>query len=413
MKNPSSFEFVQLRCAIAPGSVDIPLAVADALGNPIDFPSIDLALVPGDCVAIAVHESLPHPEPIVKAIVEWLLSKHPASDLSIRVVLAPGNESLALQLDDWLATRWPVSDLAGDLSADQATDQATPKSITESTPSNSLQRVLCHDPDDQQNLEYIAATKQSEAIYLNRELVEADFVIPVYRWLEPKVPRGHDPYVVLPAFGDRATQARYAKSWLEQHEPARGTHKKASESGWLAGIQYAIGAVANQEGLIAMLVGGAPESVDKACSEGVQAAPDPTETPLQQGFELVVVELVDPLRVPSWNQVASAAWSAQRWLSPAGRIVVVATSLAEVTPGIGALASDDPDEELQQTLLTSSLQDAYAAAILRDIQSRRSVYVQSQVDPELLESLGFASIRDPSELERLMQKSKRVGVMEY
>ena len=206
MKNPSSFEFVQLRCAIAPGSVDIPLAVADALGNPIDFPSIDLALVPGDCVAIAVHESLPHPEPIVKAIVEWLLSKHPASDLSIRVVLAPGNESLAQELDDWLATRWPVSDLAGDLSADQATDQATAKAITESTPSNSLQRVLCHDPDDQQNLEYIAATKQSEAIYLNRELVEADFVIPVYRWLEPKDPRGHDPYVVLPAYGHRAAR---------------------------------------------------------------------------------------------------------------------------------------------------------------------------------------------------------------
>jgi hypothetical protein len=413
MKNPSSFEFVQLRCAVASGSVDIPQAVADALGNPIDFPSIDLALVPGDCVAIAVHESLPHPEPIVKAIVEWLLSKHPASDLSIRVVLAPGNESLTQELDDWLATRWPVSDLAGDLSVDQATDQATAKSITESTPSNSLQRVLCHDPDDQQNLEYIFATEQSEAIYLNRELVEADFVIPIYRWLEPKDPRGHDPYVVLPAFGDRATQARYAKSWLEQHEPARGTHKKASESGWLAGIQYAIGAVANQEGLIAMLVGGAPETVDKVCSQGVHAAPNPTETPSQEGFELVVVELVDPLRVPSWNQVASAAWSAQRWLSPAGRIVVVATSLAEVTPGIGALASDDPDEELQQTLLTSSLQDAYAAAILRDIQSRRSVYVQSQVDPELLESLGFASIRDPSELERLMQKSKRVGVMEY
>jgi len=409
MKNPSSFEFVQLRCAIAPGSVDIPQAVADALGNPIDFPSIDLALVPGDCIAIAVHESVPQPEPIVKAIIEWLLSKHPASDLSIRVVLAPGNESLAEQLDNWLATRWPVSELEGDYSADKSSENA----IAESTPSHSLQRVLCHDPDDQQNLEYIAATDQSEAIYLNRELVEADFVIPIYRWLEPKDPRGHDPYVVLPAFGDRATQARYAKSWLQEHEPARGTHKKASESGWLAGIQYAIGAVANQEGLIAMLVGGAPESVDKVCSEGVHTAPNPTETHTQQNFELVVVELVDPLRVPSWTQVASAAWSAQRWLSPAGRIVVVATSLAEVTPGIGALASDDPDEELQQTLLTSSLQDAYAAAVLRDIQSRRSVYVQSQVDPELLESLGFASIRDPSELERLMQKSKRVGVMEY
>jgi hypothetical protein len=395
MKNPSSFEFVQLRCAIAPGSVDIPQAVEQALGNPIEFPSVDLALVPGDRVAIAVHESLPQPEPVVMAIIDWLLSKHPTSDLAIRVVLAPGNEPLAQRLNDWIATRCPQSE-----------------STSESTP-EPTHRVMCHDPEDQQNLEYIAATMQSEGIYLHRELVDADFVIPVYRWLETKDPRGHDPYVVLPAFGDRATQARYAKNWLKQQDPAPPTSKKASESGWLAGIQYAIAAVANQEGRIAMLVGGAPESVDQACSNAVHSGSSPKEATSQQGFELVVVQLVDPSSVPSWTQVASAAWSAQRWLSPAGRIVVVASNLTEVSPGIGALASDEPDEELLQLLLTSSLQDANAAAVLRDIQSRRSVYVQSQVDPELLESLGFASIRDPSELERLMQKSKRVGVMEY
>jgi hypothetical protein len=131
------------------------------------------------------------------------------------------------------------------------------------------------------------------------------------------------------------------------------------------------------------------------------------------GFDLVVVQLVDESQAPSWSQVASAAHGAERWLTPAGRIVVVANGLAEVTSGIGALASDEPDEDLQQMLLQSTLSDAFAAAVLRGIQSRRSVYVQSQVDAETLESLGFASIRNPNELERLMQSAVRVGVLEY
>jgi hypothetical protein len=128
---------------------------------------------------------------------------------------------------------------------------------------------------------------------------------------------------------------------------------------------------------------------------------------------LIVVQLVDESSGSLWSQVASAAHSAQRWLTPTGRIVVVATSLDDVSAGISALASDEPDEELQQILLEGQLEDAFSAAVLRGIQSRRSVYLQSQVDPEILESLGFASIRDPSELERLMQSVPRVGVMEY
>jgi hypothetical protein len=274
-------------------------------------------------------------------------------------------------------------------------------------------RVVCHDPDDPQHLEYIAASEQAEAIYLHRDLVEADFVIPVYRWLEPQDPRGHDPYVVLPAFADRSTMNRHAKAWVKQSEPRRKGVKSTAESGWLAGIQFAIAALANQDGQIAMLAAGTPESVDRACRErvGVDAARE--LDPADKGFELVVVQLVDDHREPTWSHVASAAFGAERWLTAAGRIVVVATKLKDVTSGIGALASDDPDEELQQILLDSKMEDAFAAAVLRGIQSRRSIYVQSQVDPEILESLGFASIRDPSELERLMHSASRVGVMEY
>jgi len=186
-----------------------------------------------------------------------------------------------------------------------------------------------------------------------------------------------------------------------------------AESGWLAGIQFAIGALANQEGQIAMLVSGTPAGVDRACQEVLGTSPQAEKIASEKGFDLVVVELVDEFGTPNWRQIAGAACSAERWLSPAGRIVVVASKLSVVSSGIGALASDDPDEEIQQVLLDSQLEDSFSAAVLRGIQSRRSIYLQSQVDPETLESLGFASIRNPSELDRLIHKASRVGVMEY
>jgi len=390
MKNTSRFDLVQLRCAIATGSIEIPQAIALAMEKPLDFPPISQALVPGDRVAIAVHENLPHATSFVESIVDWILQQQ-LEDLRISVILPSGRQAQAETLIESLK-------------------QKHPEYLQEDDPRCS---VVCHDPDNQQNLEYIAASEQAEPIYLHRDLVEADFVIPVYRWLEPQDPRANDPYVVLPAFADRATMNRHAKSWLKQSGFIRNTPKTDSESGWLAGIQFAIAALANQEGKIAMIASGNPLKVDQKCREAIAASG--TATPIQNdaGFDLIVAQLVDDSHSANWCDVASAAHSAERWLTPAGRIVVVATELDEISTGIGALASDDPDEELQQSLLESNLKDAFAAAVLRGIQSRRSIYVQSKVDPETLESLGFASIRDPNELERLMQSVARVGVMEY
>lgn len=390
MKNTSRFDLVQLRCAIAAGSIEIPQAIALAMEKPIDFPPINQALVPGDRVAIAVHENLPHAVSFVESIVDWILQQQ-LDDLRISVILPSGRQVQAESLIESLKQKHPEY-----LQADD------PRC-----------RVICHDPDNQQNLEYIAASDQAEPIYLHRDLVEADFVIPVYRWLEPQDPRGHDPYVVLPAFADRATMNRHAKSWFKQSGLIRNTPKTASESGWLAGIQFAIAALANQEGKIAMIASGTPLKVDRTCRETIATTGNTEAIENAAGFDLIVAQLVDDPQSPNWSDVASAAHSAERWLNPAGRIVVVATQIDEISPGIAALASDDPDEELQQSLLESNLKDAFAAAVLRGIQSRRSIYVQSKVDPEALESLGFASIRDPNELERLMQSVARVGVMEY
>lgn len=390
MKNYTGFDFVQLRSAVISGSVELPQAVIEAMEKPLDYPAIDKALVPGDLVALAVHESLPQAQIVIETILDWLFQQGP-EDLRISVVLPQSQQSLAASILEKLNQQHPEM-LHGEL----------PRC-----------RVVCHDPDDQQSLGYIAASEQAEAIYLHRELVEADFVIPIYRCLEKDDPRGHDPYVVLPAFADRASMNRHAKSWFQQSTATRNTIKTITESGWLAGIQFAIATLVNQEGSIARIVSGTPTQVDRVCRESLQQARSQTALSNESSFELVVVQLVDPSGPSGWNQIASAVTSAQRWLTPTGRVVVVAPELSSVSAGIHALASDDPDEEIQQMLLGSNLEDSFAATLLRGVQSRHSIYIQSQVDSEVLESLGFASIRTPEELERLMHSTTKVGVLEY
>jgi hypothetical protein len=180
-------------------------------------------------------------------------------------------------------------------------------------------------------------------------------------------------------------------------------------------VQFTIAVVLNHDGDVGLVAAGNPERVAQACSQAVATKPT---SPSLQSLELVVVRILGggnsaPARSPTWDEVASAAWIAEKWLTPTGRIVVVAERLDEVTEGINALSSDTPDAELTQELLNSTMEHAFSAAILRSIQSRRSVYLQSQISTEILESLGFASIEYSSELERLIQSVGRVGVLEY
>ena len=139
MKNPSAFDFVQLRGAVASGLIEIPKAVEQALESPLDFPAIDRALVPGDRVAIAVHESLPQANVLVESIIDWLLKHEVLVDLQIVVVLGHGQSLLKSSIESWLATSHPPT----------------------SEGQEPLCRVVCHDPDDPKTLEYIAASTKS------------------------------------------------------------------------------------------------------------------------------------------------------------------------------------------------------------------------------------------------------------
>lgn len=420
MKPTSDSELIQLRSAICDTSIALSEAAVQALLEPLDYPSVDLAFVPGDRLVIALHDNLPNPFGILTPILDWLIRQLEPKNVSITVVISENHHAFPKQLAKWLADHHPSKSLVSQEELRQRetvgsdTDPANSDGGSSAGDSSDEIRVVVYSPDEPQSLEYIAASDNAEPMYLQRELVEADFVIPIYRWLEPSDPRGPDPYVVLPAFADGPTKLQYAKQWLMQ-SPASSTRSWSQQTGWLLGVQFTVGVVLNHDGQVGMLAAGNPESVAQACSQAVVSKHTSAAV---QALDLVVVRIILPdlsegSRGTRWDEVASAAWIAEKWLSPTGRIVVVADKLMVATEGISSLASDEPDAELIQELLSGPIEDAFPAALLRSVQSRRSIYLQCQVDPETLESLGFASIANAAQLERLINGAGRVGVLEY
>ena len=123
--------------------------VLTALESPVDFPPLSQAVVPGDHVAVAVDPLLRHHAEFIAALVKRIDAEQPAS---ITVVFGWDDEGVCDE-----AIRRVESALAV-------------QAITD---------IVVHDPDTRDALAYLAADTDARPIYLNRQIVEADWVLPV------------------------------------------------------------------------------------------------------------------------------------------------------------------------------------------------------------------------------------------
>ena len=363
--------------------VDLDRTVRDALENPIAFPNVASGILEEDTVAIAMDPDVPEAVAIARAMVTWMLEQ-PQAPQEIILVLGSAPEH---QREVWSQA---FEGWAGD-------DTDRPRV-----------RVVWHDPHTQERLEYVAAAESADPIYIQRDLVEAAFVVPVYSVRHDDAPNACDLYAMSPMFADAQTQRRWNEAWFEDNRQHKHRQLRLSrEAGWLMGIQYAIAVLPAPDGKVGQLWGGDPETVHRQ-AEDAWRAHYPSRSDEDPRYDLIVATMDGPASQKHWMNAARCAWAADRQLSPAGRIVLC-VDLDRVTEGIASLASDEPDDVLQQQLLSSTSEDAFAASILRSIQARRSVYLLSGIEPSTAESLGFAVISEGSDLERLVASSQRVA----
>jgi nickel-dependent lactate racemase len=356
----------------------------EAISAPIEFPELALAILEEDLVAIALEEAVPQGFEIVAELVQWLLER-PLRGEQITVVLSSADRNAIEQARDAIDRRSPGG--------------------------GGVVRIVQHAASNHDQLEYIAAAKSADPIYIQRDLVEAAVVLPIYCIREPDTLSASDPYAMSPAFADAKTQQRWRLAWLDDNQQHLHQQSKLSrEAGWLMGVQFAVAVVPASDGRITAIVAGDPQRVHQSASEQLReqrakgnASPEDQE----QRFELAIAAIDGGAEQQTWLNVARAVARADEMLHPTGRIIVCC-DIERITDGVAQLASDDPDEQLEKELLGGNLQDAFPAAVLRSIQARRSIYLMAPISESEMEPLGIAYASKPSDIERLAQGASSV-----
>jgi nickel-dependent lactate racemase len=348
-------------------------AVAAALQSPLGYPPLSLATVPGDRVALVVGEGIPQVDRIVTAIAEDLLS---ASDLeSIDVVCAAGDESIC--------------------------DGEWTKRL--SNDGHNRVRVVQHDARDRNTWAYLTATKDAEPIYLNRAIVDADFVLPI-GCLRPHASPGYLGVcsAIYPLFADEQAQKRLRDPASVPGDQGPDQRcRQVEEIGWLMGVQFTLQAVSGADGsVLQMLAGLLSEVADRGravCGERLTFT-------VPQPASLVVATIDGGPQQQTWDNLARALAAASRVVSDDGVIAVCCDLAAGPGPALASVVESESAELALREINQQRSFDAIPAAWLLHVLEQHTVFLLSRLDESIVQDLGLAYLADEEDLARLGQQ---------
>ena len=206
---------------------DVRLATRRALQQPLGFPPLAQAVVPGDRVVLALDRDVPEAGPILAELFDCLLERGlSAADITLLAAGPPG----------------ATIESAKALLPAEYRDAAA---------------VVRHDPDDRNQLSYLAVASDDEPIYLNRLLCDADFVVPIGCLRCQPALDYHGVYGGLfPTFSGRVTQGKPKGAGSKGARQPSRTRDRTQEVGWLLGVQFVVQVVPGANGQVASVLAG-------------------------------------------------------------------------------------------------------------------------------------------------------------
>ncbi len=292
------------RAAIA----DPAVAMAAAFAEPLDFPPLDQAIIPGDRVALAVEHGLPQAPVLVAALIRTLLAAEPGP-AEICVLQARADRDC--RPDDVLAK----------LAADKR------------------ERVefAVHDPHHRDSLCYLAADESGSPIYVNRRLFDADVVLPLGCLRLDAVLGYYGANATLyPAFSDQPTLDRFETTGIgaTADEITQRRHK-ADEVAWLIGAQMTIQVVPAAGGGVLDVLVGTSETVGRRGKELCEAA---WSYEIPRRAELVVASIEGAAGQQTWENVGRALAAAARAVTDQGAIALCTELADEPSPVLRSIS---------------------------------------------------------------------------
>jgi len=357
-------------CAAPRGEplTDLAAAVDQSLTQPLAYPDLGQAAMPGDKVVIALDQAVPGaPTIVARAIAALRANGVLAQDITML--------SAAVEADDPLAQ------------------------VPEETRSQLVRAV--HDPALRESLSYLAASTEALPIYMNRAIHDADLVISV-GCLRQTGALGY--YGVssslFPVFSDVETIERFRSPDSERPQVRKQLLRDAEEAGWLLGAFFAIRVIPGRDDQVLHVLAGAAEAVAAAGQSLYEQA---WQWSVDRRADLVVATLSGGPADQTWQNIGRALAAAARCVTKEGDIALCTELEERVGAGVGRLLGSDRPQAAIARLAKHPPADTLAAIELANALTRGKVYLMSRLNDEMVEDLGLLPLQ-PEQLTRLANR---------
>ena len=355
--------------------------VRSQLAQPIDYPPLAQATIPGDRIAIAVAPGTPQQAAVIDGALQALHDAHTEAEL-ITIVLSESEQRVAT------------------LKAELA------------RLGHEKCQVKRHDPDDEKGNAYLGATEAGQPLRLNRDLCEADLVLPITTTKAGLAAQPRESAIagLFPEFSERETIERIATAAAAYHpETCPDNLTEIEFCLRQLGVGIAIEVVPGPAGEIATLYAGDPTTIAQQAHATFRQI---WQAECEVRGNLVIATLTGAAEQQTWHNVATAIAAAETVLESDG-VIVVYSELSD-PPGraIGLLADSDDYLTVEREILHCPSSDSYPAVQLCRALQRSSIYLRSQLRPSVVANLGITPIESDSELERLSQSHRPCVVLE-
>ena len=348
----------------------------NALEHPFGFESLRRAVTPDDRVAIVLDPDLPEVAIMLGEVLKHLGSAG-IPPAAVTILTAPGTRQ------DW------VDELADEF-ADVKTET--------------------HDPTDRQKLAYLASTSTERRLYLNRTLVDADFVLLLTgRRYDPHTGYAGAATAVFPALADEGVRSEFAAEFSTD-APGREpwpVRAEAEEILWLLGMPFLVQAIEGEGDTIQDVVAGLPDSA----TEGIRRQCERWGGTVSEQADTVIATVSGHPERVTFLDLAKAAATAARVARKGGRIAVLSTAAPELGEGARLLRSLDGPTGARKLLAKEKPDDRVACVLWVFAAKSHSVFLASGYPDGVAEELFTTPIHSPTEVQRLIDSGGRVLVI--
>lgn len=362
---------------------DVAGAAQQALRSPLDFPTLDQAVLDDDKIAIALDRQTPGAAAIIAEIWKVLASRN----------VQPANVTI---IQPAVLSKMPEPDPCALLPEDV----------------RAAINFKVHDPIDPASCGFLTKVSTGEDIYLARELIDAGMVITVgATGFDPILGYRGTSSVLYPGLSNVEAIKRSLGLTHQELEPSnvRPIRQVVDEIAWLMGIQFAVQvtAASNQEPY--QVIAGNCETVFKECKAQVNHN---WLVSVPARLKTVVVAVSQDAAGHGWNQLAAALAVAEQLVETGGQIIVLSELKEAPGEGVRMLTQHENADECLPALLEAKPLDFVAAARLAGAARRARIYLLSQLETSLVESLFMLPLHNLKEVERLVINSPKCGFIE-